>query len=143
MKLNKEFVKGFKNHTEFMKGYEEFKKKLAKVVEGPLEDFIREYELYREGIQHVVYDGTLYKVGIELNEEGIKAGLMEELCNHPGLLRAYDNTVILLWNVPLFDGSVDLELDMYDLLEDYKYGEYWVEDCVYSNYELFIEDDSL
>lgn len=136
--MTQDFINGYKNREDFIEGYEEYKRKLEKIVGQPLMDFVLEYEKYREGIVNSFGYGTLYKILIELSDEGIKAGLMEELCEEPGFIRAYDNNVIMLWEVP-YDGQGELENIMYYVLKGGEYGIFEVLECVLADYsELFI-----
>lgn len=90
-------------------------------------DFIREYEMNRELIKDHEY-GSLYKVIIELNEEGVKAGVMDSLAESPETIKVDDRTVTMIWSIPwVNEGVHEIENALFYTLDGDRYGTYtWI-----------------
>ncbi|GAA0301614.1 hypothetical protein GGQ92_002236 [Gracilibacillus halotolerans] len=95
------------------------------------DDFITEYELYKESVRGRLY-GKMYKVFIELNEEGIKAGKMEEFAAEYPSIQLNDRAITVIWEVPDDEGVHEIEIALYYDLENGEYGTYsW--ECIKAN----------
>lgn len=93
------------------------------------EEFIREYETHMESISDFEY-GTLYKIEVFLNENGLNAGVAEELEedygeeeNH-GFVKKYDDQLVFITPVSSADGVHEIEIAMYYTLKGNLYGDY-------------------
>lgn len=94
-------------------------------------DFVTEYELYRESIRGRWY-GKIFKVFIELNDEGIKAGKMEEFSAEFPSIKLNDRVITVIWEVPDDEGFHEIEMALFYDLKDGEYGTYsW--ECVKVN----------
>lgn len=133
-RMKKEYAKGYETFEEFKEGYEKFIMKLEKMTGQPIEQFVSEYEFYREVIRNSFYNGTLYRVEIELTKEGIEAGVMDELLESNYLLSKRENGITLLWEVPINEGLYEIEIALFYILKDTLYGSYSISDCVLAEY---------
>jgi len=97
-------------------------------------DFIREYELYKESIKDYFY-GSLYKVKIKLSKEGIKAGKIEHYTADPGCIKHDDRTVTVIMKVPYYDeGFYELEIILYYKLNGGEYGTF-IWECLRADWD--------
>lgn len=133
-RMKKEYAKGYETFEDFKEGYKKFIMKLEKMTGQPIEQFVSEYEFYREVIRNSFYNGTLYRVEIELTKEGIEAGVMDELLESNYLLSKRENGITLLWEVPINEGLYEIEIALFYILKDALYGSYSISDCVLAEY---------
>lgn len=133
-RMKKEYAKGYETFEDFKEGYKKFIMKLEEMTGQPIEQFVSEYEFYREVIRNSFYNGTLYRVEIELTKEGIEAGVMDELLESNYLLSKRENGITLLWEVPINEGLYEIEIALFYILKDTLYGSYSISDCVLAEY---------
>ena len=85
------------------------------------EEFIREYEKKRELKKDYAY-GSIYKVIVKINEEGVKAGLLEDLKDHSDTINVESQTVTMILSVLVDEGVHDIEMSFFYTLNAGKYG---------------------
>lgn len=90
------------------------------------EEFIREYEKYKESIKNQEY-GSLYKVTIEFNNELNEDDIIKIISSNfdeEDIMSRQSHKVKVIWMVPYEEGIHEIENALFYMLDDGKSGSY-------------------
>lgn len=93
------------------------------------EEFIREYERYKESIKHFAY-GSLYNVTIEFNNELSEDDILRIIgidFDDEKIVSKENHKLKVIMGVPKDEGVHEIENGLFYMLDDGRYGTYTCE----------------